>query len=446
MRGRRVAATADPESAAVADPSARAAARRAARAAGRRRRRAPCGRRRGSRTSAPAPRSSTASARRPSVPAIASRRRRATTSNGSPRAQRRVAAGVAEAQAGVQHGRDARRAGAQRKLEVLGEQVHGRVERPEPPQRGCGGGQAGGDRPADRAGAVGPVRLGTLAQPRAAAAAGAPAPAAACPACRGAGAPSAGPCRRRSAAAARGVRSGCRRASAARTTSDASSSSQSGFSSTVTSCRAHSMPALFAAPKPGLPASATTSAPCSAARSGPPSRDPLSTTTSCGGSGRWASIERSSTRSSGSESCSTMTAVNVTRPPPPRNTASSPPAVAAQVRGAQRVGAVRGKPPPQRLVARELAHRGGERDRVSGRDEARARARRLAQRRDVGDDRGRAVRVALERRIAVALEPRGQDDGQRARRTAPPSRCGRRDPGDGRSGRSAALPAGRRRP
>jgi hypothetical protein len=75
-----------------------------------------------------------------------------------------VTAGVADAQPWVQHGRDAIGAGAQAELHVLGEQVDRGIERPEPGERLGGGGQARGDRPADRAGGPRAVGLGPLEQ------------------------------------------------------------------------------------------------------------------------------------------------------------------------------------------------------------------------------------------------------------------------------------------
>ena len=100
--------------------------------------------------------------------------------------------------------------------------------------------------------------------------------------------------------------------------------------------------------------------------------------------------------------------------------AASRTALRARPRGrpralAQGFAAAVGEPRAQRLVGRERAHRVGEARDVAGRHVQRAGAGGLAQGGDVGHDRGRAVREALERRVAVALAPRGQHDGHRAR-------------------------------
>ena len=77
--------------------------------------------------------------------------------------QRRVPSEVPEREVGVQHRRQAERAGAQAQLHVLPEQVHGRIERPKPAQQRRRGGEAGGDRPADRPRPRRPVRLQPVA-------------------------------------------------------------------------------------------------------------------------------------------------------------------------------------------------------------------------------------------------------------------------------------------
>ena len=59
----------------------------------------------------------------------------------------------------------------------------------------------------------------------------------------------------------------------------------------MTAWRARADAGVVAAPKPGLSGSSITSAPHAAACAGPSSLDPVSTTTSCGRSARWASID-----------------------------------------------------------------------------------------------------------------------------------------------------------
>ena len=223
----------------------------------------------------------------------ASRRRRASSSNGSPLAQRGVAAGVADAQLRVQDGRDAGGAGAQAQLHVLGEQVHGRVERAEPPQRrrvARPGRRRSPSRPCARRSA----RYGSARSRSARGSSG--------------GWTSAGEQRAERAgqrvrgaldaavgvraAAARAARAGCARASAASAASEPSTSSQSGLRRTVTSWRARGDAGVAGgAEARGCPGSSITSAPRARASAAPPSREPLSTTTSCGGSAQVA-LER----------------------------------------------------------------------------------------------------------------------------------------------------------
>ena len=73
-------------------------------------------------------------------------------------------AAVLEHQVRMQDGRPPGGAGAQAQLHVLGEQVRGRVERPELAQHAGPRGQAGGDRPAHGAGPRGAVGLEPVAQ------------------------------------------------------------------------------------------------------------------------------------------------------------------------------------------------------------------------------------------------------------------------------------------
>ena len=110
----------------------------------------------------------------------------------------------------------------------------------------------------------------------------------------------------------RGTRSesrpGAARASSARLPSG---TTQSGFSRTVAGCLARATPALLAVPKPGLPSSVMTSAPRSRAIAAPSSREPLSTTTTCGAGSRCASIESKSAGRCAAESWMTTTAVKL---------------------------------------------------------------------------------------------------------------------------------------
>ena len=75
-----------------------------------------------------------------------------------------VAAEVAHAHGRVEHGRDPGGAGAQAQVHVLEEEELARVERAETPQDRGARRDARGDRPADRARALGAVGLGALAQ------------------------------------------------------------------------------------------------------------------------------------------------------------------------------------------------------------------------------------------------------------------------------------------
>ena len=76
----------------------------------------------------------------------------------------RVAAGVTDSELRMEHGRQARRAGAEAEVHVLAEQVHGRVERAEAAQCRGVGREAGAERPAHGAGALRAVGLDPLAQ------------------------------------------------------------------------------------------------------------------------------------------------------------------------------------------------------------------------------------------------------------------------------------------
>ena len=90
---------------------------------------------------------------------------------------------------------------------------------------------------------------------------------------RRAGARCAGRSRRRSAAGGRRARR-ARRPARRAGVRPSSSSSTSGLSSTVTGVRTCSRPATFAAPKPGLPRSATTARAVRSASAAPPSEEP----------------------------------------------------------------------------------------------------------------------------------------------------------------------------
>ena len=139
----------------------------------------------------------------------------------------------------------------QAELHVLGEQVHGGVERAEPAQGAGRGGQARGDRPADRAGGLAPGAAPTRSrsasrEQRRVHERGEQRPDGARP--RDARSAARSP----SAFSSRGAWSarGCAAASAARRASESSSSSQSGLSSTVDVVAGEGEPGVARRPEP----------------------------------------------------------------------------------------------------------------------------------------------------------------------------------------------------
>ena len=193
-----------------------------------------------------------------------------------------------------------------------------------------------------------------------------------------------------------------------------SSSSQSGFSSTVTSWRARATPALQAAPKPRLPLEHDHLGAGARRERGAVVGEPESTATSLGVGGQVAPQRAgSSAASSGAESCRTVTIVKLTRRRVGEQRVqgggrASPGVAAAR---SPRGGAQRARARPRRRRCQQGI---GERAGVAGRDAA-ARRRPSVSREDGRSLTTAGVPWAAPPR-AGARSPRGRtgDHGQRA--------------------------------